>query len=141
MIKISKIKTKNILISVVTAIMMLVSVQVGSVAALNCNDPTLTTQQAIQCGANGASGQSGSPASAKNGLNNTITKIVNFLSLFVGIAAVVMIIVAGFRYITSGGDATRVSSAKNTVLYSVIGLIIVALAQIIVKFVINTTSS
>ena len=55
------------------------------------------------------------------------------------IAAVIMIIWGGFRYVTSGGDSNKVSSAKNTIIYAVIGLIIVALAQFIVKFVLDKT--
>jgi hypothetical protein len=52
-----------------------------------------------------------------------------------------MIIYGGFRYITSGGDSNGVTAAKNTILYAIIGLIIVALAQIIVNFVLNKTTS
>jgi hypothetical protein len=55
--------------------------------------------------------------------------------------AVIMIIYGGFRYITSGGDSNRVGSAKNTLIYAIIGLIIVALAQLIVHFVLSTTGN
>ncbi|MDB5183212.1 MAG: rane protein of unknown function [Candidatus Saccharibacteria bacterium] len=75
-------------------------------------------------------------ASSANGL---ISNIINIFSLVVGIVAVLMIIVAGFRYITSGGNDGNVGTAKNTILYAVIGLVIVALAQIIVRFVLNKT--
>jgi len=57
--------------------------------------------------------------------------------VIVGIAAVIMIIVGGFRYITSGGNDASVTSAKNTILYAVIGLIVVALSQLIVRFVLG----
>lgn len=72
-------------------------------------------------------------------LNDLIGKIVNILTVIVGIVAVIMIIVGGFKYITSGGDSNKVGSAKNTILYAVIGLVIVALAQFLVKFVLNKT--
>lgn len=68
-----------------------------------------------------------------------ITNIINIFSLVVGVVAVVMIIFAGFKYITSGGNDSSVGSAKNTILYAVIGLVIVALAQVIVRFVLNKT--
>jgi hypothetical protein len=48
-----------------------------------------------------------------------------------------MIIIGGFRYITAGGDSNNVSAAKNTIIYAIIGLVIVAFAQIIVQFVLN----
>lgn len=66
-----------------------------------------------------------------------LTKIINIFSIIVGVIAVIMIIFGGFRYITSGGQQEGVKNAKNTILYALIGLVIVALAQIIVKFVLN----
>lgn len=69
----------------------------------------------------------------------TLEKIINFISIIVGVVAVIMIIFGGFKYITSGGTSEKVTSAKNTILYGLIGLIIVALAQLIVKFVLNQT--
>lgn len=74
-------------------------------------------------------------------LNNFIRKIVNILSAIVGVVAVIMIIYGGFRYITSGGNDTSVTSAKNTILYAIIGLVVVALSQIIVHFVLGQVNS
>jgi hypothetical protein len=70
-------------------------------------------------------------------INDIVHTIVNLLSAIVGIVAVIMIIVGGFRYITSGGNDTSVTSAKNTILYAIIGLVVVALAQIIVRFTLS----
>jgi hypothetical protein len=67
--------------------------------------------------------------------NSLIATVINLFSVVVGIISVIMIIYGGFRYITSGGESGNISSAKNTILYAIIGLIIVALAQFIVKFV------
>lgn len=78
-------------------------------------------------------------ASSTDKVNTLLTEIINVFSVIVGIVAVIMIIVGGFRYITSGGSSEKVTSAKNTLLYAIIGLVIVALAQIIVKFVLNKT--
>ncbi len=69
--------------------------------------------------------------------NRLIKRIINLLSVVVGIVAVIMIIVGGLRYITSGGSDTSVTGAKNTILYAIIGLIIVALAQVLVRFVLR----
>ena len=52
-----------------------------------------------------------------------------------------MIIYGGMRYITSGGDSGKITSAKNTIIYALIGLVVVALAQFIVKFVLNKVTS
>ena len=71
---------------------------------------------------------------ANTKISNFIRRVVNLLSAVVGVVAVIMIIVGGLRYITSGGNDTSVTGAKNTILYAIIGLIIVALAQLIVRF-------
>jgi len=74
---------------------------------------------------------------ASDKINSIVHTIVNILSAVVGIVAVIMIIVGGFRYITSGGNDTSVTSAKNTILYAIIGLVVVALAQLIVRFTLS----
>jgi len=80
-------------------------------------------------------------AGNSSSLNDIATKIINIFSWIVGVASVIMIIYGGFRYITSGGDSNGVSSAKNTIIYAIIGLVIVALAQAIVAFVINKATT
>ena len=70
-------------------------------------------------------------------INDLIATVINIFSLVVGIVAVIMIIIGGLKYITSSGDSNNVTSAKNTILYAIIGLVVVALAQFIVKFVLQ----
>ena len=74
------------------------------------------------------------------GVNDILTNVINFISLIVGFVAVIMIIVGGFKYITSGGDSGNVTGAKNTILYAIIGIIIVVLAQVIIRFVVAQSS-
>lgn len=66
-----------------------------------------------------------------------VSTLLNLFSTIVGVVSVFMVIFGGFRYITSGGDSSKVTSAKNTIIYAVIGLVVVAFSQILVKFVIN----
>jgi hypothetical protein len=73
----------------------------------------------------------------QNRLGETIRKGINFFSVIIGIIAVVMIIIGGFRYIISDGDSGKITVARNTIVYALIGLILVAFAQIIVKFVLT----
>ncbi|HVV66481.1 MAG TPA: pilin [Candidatus Saccharimonadales bacterium] len=84
------------------------------------------------CGTAGTSGSST--------IQTVASTAVNIFSIIVGIVAVIMIIYGGFRYITSGGASENVSNAKNTIIYAIIGLIVVAIAQVIVHFVINTAT-
>lgn len=85
----------------------------------------------------------GSCEPPKNGtsVQSVITDVINILSFVVGVTAVIMIIIGGFKYITSGGDSGSVTGAKNTILYAIIGLVIVAVAQVIVRFVIRTATT
>lgn len=82
-----------------------------------------------------SSGDCSSGDDATTKINDLIRTIINLLSALVGIVAVIMIIVGGLRYITSGGNDSSVTGAKNTILYAVVGLVIVALAQVMVRFV------
>lgn len=70
-------------------------------------------------------------------VNDLLRDVINIFSVIVGVIAVIMIIVGGLKYITSGGDSGNVSSAKNTIIYALVGLVIVALAQFIVRFVLG----
>lgn len=63
--------------------------------------------------------------------------IFNTIYLVAGALAVAMIIYAGIQYVTSAGNSTKVESAKNTITYSVIGLIVILLATVITNFVVK----
>jgi len=97
-----------------------------------CQGSTLTVNTT-----NSDSTCSSTTQNGTSGINNIITTTINVFSIVVGVVSVIMIIVGGFRYITSGGDSSNVSSAKNTIIYAIIGLVVVALAQFIVQFVLN----
>ncbi len=70
-------------------------------------------------------------------LNGLIEAIINIFSIVVGVAAVIMIIYGGFRYVTSGGDSGNITTAKNSIIYALVGLLFVVFAQVIVKFVLT----
>ena len=74
---------------------------------------------------------------SQNNINTLLTSIINIFSIIVGVIAVIMIIVGGLRYITSGGESGKVGAAKTTIIYALVGLVIVALAQLIVHFVLG----
>jgi hypothetical protein len=77
-------------------------------------------------------------SSDTSGLNSLLTKIIDIFSVIVGAVAVIMIIVGGFRYVISSGNDQAVSGAKNTIIFALVGLVIVALAQFVVHFVIGS---
>ncbi|MBQ9180781.1 hypothetical protein IJ135_01650 [Candidatus Saccharibacteria bacterium] len=75
------------------------------------------------------------------GYTGVFRQVTNVILYIVGIIAVIMLIIGGIRYVVSGGDSKKVTDAKNTVLYAIIGLIICFLAFAIVNFVINALPS
>jgi hypothetical protein len=117
----------------------------GLVVAAPAFAATTDIQKSLCSGTNldltGTKNNCGTGSGATNNLNTLLTQIVNIFSAVVGVVAVVMIIVGGLRYITSGGDSGKVGTAKNTLIYAIIGLIVVALAQIIVHFVFAKATS
>ncbi len=75
------------------------------------------------------------------GFGSLMQKIINIFSVVVGSVSVIMIIIGGFRYIISGGDSAGVTSAKNTILYAIVGLVIVLFSQAIIRFVLTNFRS
>jgi hypothetical protein len=71
-----------------------------------------------------------------SGNNGYLMVFVNTLIWAGGLLALIFLLVGGSRYLTSTGDPQRIQQAKNTVLYSIVGLVVVLLAQAIISFVI-----
>ena len=63
--------------------------------------------------------------------------VVNILLFIIGAVSVIMLIYGGIRYTTSGGNANSVTAAKNTIMYSIIGLVVAILAFAVVNFVVK----
>lgn len=111
----------------------------GGTASAQANEPLFNGAKSQACqGANlsntDADCRSGAARSQVEGI---VTFIVNLLTFVVGIAAVIMIIINGLKFITSSGDSNAISAAKNGIIYAIVGLIVVALAQIIVRYVVS----
>ena len=76
------------------------------------------------------------PASAGNiTVAQLLTKVINWVLMFAAAVAVLFLILGGLQYVTSAGNKDRIEKAKQTILYSVIGLIVIALSYAIVAFV------
>jgi hypothetical protein len=69
------------------------------------------------------------------GPNSIFVTITNIMLFVIGAIAVIMLIVGGIRYVISSGDQNSVTSAKNTILYAIIGIVIAFLAYAAVNFV------
>lgn len=133
---------KRILITLTMVISLLVPSLVlvsGSAAAVNpvpdCGNGSAAGQPSV-CGDVGPHGQAGN-----NGSNSPIIKIIKaaieVLSFIIGAAAIIGIVVSGIRLMASGGDSQAVASARSGLIYSLIGVAVVALAQLLVALVLD----
>jgi cytochrome bd-type quinol oxidase subunit 2 len=114
-------------VQILTGISAALTITAGKVMAIS-----------VQEGAEAARGD-GMPAELI-GKDGVFTQMTNTVLYIVGIVSVIMLIYGGLRYVTSGGDSKKVTDAKNTILYAIIGLIISILAFSIVNFVINAVT-
>lgn len=126
-------KIKNMLLAAFATVMITVGAG-GAASALT-----------IQDGANAARDESQQSAclfddgsEACDGQMPLFNVITNVLLFIIGAVSVIMLIMGGIRYTISQGDSTAVSNAKNTILYSVIGLVVAILAYAIINFVIGS---
>jgi hypothetical protein len=100
---------------------------------------TCTTDTTVNVGGGPSAGaQCAQPVSGATNLfgqNGIFITITNILLFIIGAIAVVMLIIGGIRYVVSSGDQNAVTSAKNTILYAIIGIIVAFLAYAAVNFV------
>lgn len=120
----------------------LILLMVGIVPTIFMNSKAVEAQASVVCdGLTSATGNDcGQDPSDSGGIDNAIKTTLNILSMIAGVAAVFMIMYAGIKFITSQGDSSGVASARNSILYAIIGIIIVVMSQTIVYFVLNSTT-
>lgn len=125
------IKKAALGLMLVAGLALPVALQTGSVA----DAASTNVKNQVCSGVTGA----GSPQTCgdKNQLGKFIQSAVNILLFVIGAVAVVMVVIGGIRYVTSGGDQSQVTGAKNTILYAVVGIVVAAMAYAIVNFVIG----
>ena len=119
-------KTAKIIAQIITGVAAAATLCVGKALALS-------------------SAQEGAEAARADGMPSELfgdtgvfTQITNTALMIVGIVSVIMRVWGGLRYVVSGGDSKKVTDAKNTVLYAIIGLIVAVLSYAIVNFVLNS---
>lgn len=133
-------RLRNTLVAIVTAFTLLLA-PIGVVGAQSIAD---TVCQGVLSADTGSINRSATVSSCQDNGDNSfgilVKRIINIFSIVVGALSVIMIIIGGFRYIISGGDSTGVTGAKNTILYAIVGLVIVIFAQVIIRFVLTNVS-
>ena len=128
-----KVKSNIIHFALAFAVMLTAGLIIApSTYADDCVDGTMSIGNGVNC-AKGAD----TPDSlfGNEGIFSTIVNVILFI---VGALSVVMIIYGGIRYTISAGDSSKVTSAKNTIMYAIVGLIVSILAFAIVNFVVGS---
>lgn len=92
------------------------------------------SQESKDAACQGLGGCDGTSGGSVAGL---VSRAVEILSWIIGVVAVIMVIVGGFKFVVSAGDANGVKSARSTIIYALVGLVVAALAQILVRFVLT----
>ena len=82
----------------------------------------------------------GSTGLGSRDLKETITQVLNVLLGFLGIIAVIVILLGGFKWMTAGGNEDKVAEAKKLIGAGIVGLVIILAAYAIATYVINTIS-
>lgn len=123
---------RKVILNLMMALALVVPVLATPAVAFACPSGNSAQGQALQ-GIN----QSGCDDS---GVTKVVHAAVQILSLVVGIIAVFMIISAGLKYITSGGEQQAVANAKSTLIYALIGIVVAVVAQVLVHFVLFQTN-
>lgn len=76
-----------------------------------------------------------------SGVKRIITIAIRIVQSIAGVLATFYLIYAGLKFISSSGGSDGVKSAKNMILYSSIGILIVLIAEGIIRFVLNNFTS
>lgn len=92
-----------------------------------------------QCGADAGTNKDTTVCEAQkeDDVDTLVQTAIGILSFVIGIISVIMIIVGGIRYVVSNGEAAKIKSAKDTILYAIVGLVVSLLAYVIVNFVVG----
>lgn len=116
-------------------IILAISLLLFGLSALTLPAHAQTAQDQILSGIDEAC-IDGSCASDDSTIHDTVVSVINIVSAVVGTVSIIMVIIGGLKYTSSQGDSSAISSAKNTIVYAVVGIVIVVLSQVIVRFVV-----
>lgn len=72
-----------------------------------------------------------------SGTDGVLYRVARLVAVISGVAAVIVMIAGGLMFVTSNGDASKIATARNMMLYAAIGLVVIVLAQAIITLVVN----
>lgn len=125
-----------------TSFALLLATTISSVGGTASATPVFAVDSSSKTAACGGLSELDNKQDCNNkgaGVDNVVHVVVNLISFAAGIAAIIMILISGFKYITSAGDSGKVGSAKNTLIYALIGIAVAVSAQVLVRFVVSNS--
>lgn len=114
------------------AVLMFAGVTTSLVVEASLQQSASAQDLSISSGAKSAQGND--QPDKLDGDEGMFKRITDVLLFVIGAISVIMLIVGGIRYVVSGGDQAAVTSAKNTILYAIVGIIVAILAYAVVNF-------
>jgi hypothetical protein len=126
---------KRLILAVAVVLSTLFAVSAPALAATDVFENTCHNQSA----ANSAVCDNVSNKDPVTGTNGILYKTTRIVSVIAGIAAVIMMMAGGFMYVTSAGDSGKATTARNTMIYAAVGLIVIGLGQALITLFVNTT--
>jgi hypothetical protein len=132
MFQVLKTSLLVLLVSIVPATSLAVAVpgNVGAVDVLPFCKNTPNAEQTKVC-------QAKSSDDGTNPVIKVMRTALQIMTVILGVMATIVVIVSGLKYITAGGDTSAIESARRSLTYALVGLVIAALAQILVSFVLE----
>jgi phosphotransferase system glucose/maltose/N-acetylglucosamine-specific IIC component len=129
---------KKLLASIFVSLSMLLPIAVAGSASAAVNivpqcGSTLNSTNTSFC----SDVTSAKRGTASDPVINIIRVVIEIISYITGIAAMILIIISAIKFVTSGGDSQKVSSARGSLINALIGIVITIVAQAIVVFVLN----
>lgn len=129
-------------LAILTALSLTPALLSGTVSASALAMPTprvVADAKGDACAGIGLTGADCTGTDAQKQANGIISTGLNYFGIAVGIAGVVMVMLAGMKYITSSGDPSKIAGAKTTLIYALVGLAVAAGSETIVHFVIGNS--
>lgn len=128
-------------IKVISLICMVLTMVLSVALPALAQTPTTTPTTTDQFGLGAVGGATGLSKGKTEDLRVVIGNIIKTALSFLGVVAIVIILIGGFKYMTAGGDTEKVKNAQNYIMYGIIGLVIILSAYAISSFVLKETQS
>lgn len=128
-------KKKLTLISLASLLGLNLFFATPALAAVNCQADNLTPAETFECSVQSANPNSDEESAQT--ISKTLVTVLNVLSIIGGIAAVIVVSIQGLRLILSGGNTETVKGAREGIIYALVGVAIIIVAQTLVFVVLS----